>query len=687
MSRKNLYSSKIHVQNPAFIEPQFISVQYMDNNILNTLHTLPYPSNYQDPSVDAILHGNIQASYLGIVSKGLNLIQQRIVFNAISNTSNPAVKFTLMPDVSLPPGLTFTQTSITSGVLSGIVLSIPLNRTRYSFLLRITNSNNIHVDRYFFFAIPTVTQELYWDYSNHTHYLGQVNRGGSVNYSLQIVNRLNLPLVYHTFPPLPAGLSIINNSIVGVISSTYVVGEYSFTIQATDGMLSTTIDTFILSVVPNNVISLQSNLIEWQTDSQLGSTYEFLPSHFNILATNPNGQTITYSITPDTQQLPIGISLQSTTGYIVGLCPAVYSSTRYTVSVRATLSTFYKDKEFTFTVLPQYGNKILLTSAVVVEDPIKLELAEVMWQADRIRDELLFRPQADKSFGRTLYPEIFLGARSVSDVQQQNLVNTVHSLEVMMAWYIIGARPDLSDVITTNSTAITLSLSQLNNILYNIRTTGQSVKQALGNTLITTADFNLIEESLNINNTQLNVRLGSLATQRVYSPEEINIYDVVYFNVTDVSQDAGGWLNGIESPVFSDKLVYPVRVYPKSLNNMKQSFFSQFNSLDSITAGLPLAQRSLKWNPVLNVLYTQPGRGQTVMDLLIADGIEEKMRGREFTTGRAIINIVTDAALSHSSLLDHFILDVDYLADSSYSNRLDHFLLDVSQLALTSEPI
>jgi hypothetical protein len=87
----------------------------------------------------------------------------------------------------------------------------------------------------------------------------------------------------------------------------------------------------------------------WSTSAgSLGSVLEGASTSFNVVATDPDGDTITYSLVSGS--LPAGYSLNASTGAITGTAGAVGSDTTSTFTIRATANGFFVDRSFSITV-------------------------------------------------------------------------------------------------------------------------------------------------------------------------------------------------------------------------------------------------------------------------------------------------------------------------------------------------
>ncbi len=596
----NIFARKLFIQNPASLEPQFTQVSINGTNLLlvgGVVETI-----YNDPSVNSILQGQLSQSYLGPVQDGTVFSgSSAVTIVAIAASialSDPTITIQILPSVaSLPPGLVFTNTANGVATISGVVAGVPITATKYEILIRATNSLNVSVDRYFYFSVIPPIQQLYW---SGPYGLGNIVRGDSVNIALPITNTLGLPLTYIVNPGLPPNLQIGNNSIVGVVSADIALQAYHFIITATDGTNIAISQQFSMTIISGtSSISVASNSILWQTTTAyLGSTYSTMPSYFGVNATNPSNLPIAYNLAPYSNMLPSTLSLDNVTGNIVGLTPFLLQNQTYNITIRASIESFYNDKAFSFTVLQQFGQQTVLSVSVPMEEPARMLNALGIWNTTIIKDSMVFRPENDSYFGRILQPQLVFGSRS----------------------FRLADPPTLEQLIQI--AVDRYSLQPIN--IYDATTNMASTAYYSG----------------------LDVILGELQMTPVYSPEGIYAYDVIYATVVDFQNNTGGFVNGSEMPIYSTKVNPPMRVYPKSLNNMRQAYVAQSDGQDIENAGLPLWQRTTGWQLAIELCYIIAGQGQTALDALQVSGFAATLAGQRWTSGRIVFGEISVGSTS-----------------------------------------
>lgn len=100
----------------------------------------------------------------------------------------------------------------------------------------------------------------------------------------------------------------------------------------------------------------------WNTDAALGSFTEQTAYDENLMATDPQGLPITYSLAPGSNALPGTLTI-SPTGQLAGDLPSVGENTEFTFIIRASDGVFITDLEFSLTVnnAPE-GSQVYSTS-------------------------------------------------------------------------------------------------------------------------------------------------------------------------------------------------------------------------------------------------------------------------------------------------------------------------------------
>lgn len=142
--------------------------------------------------------------------------------------------------------------------------------------------------------------------------LGDVNGGQPYTFNLAASDPENAPLTYSLISgKLPTGLALSGNTISGTPDN--IPGMYNFTVRISDGV-SFTNRAFSLIVTNQTPV--------WVTSGgSLGSVEANSSISYSVVANDPNGDAITYSIVSGS--LPSGLVLDSFTGAITGQSSAV----------------------------------------------------------------------------------------------------------------------------------------------------------------------------------------------------------------------------------------------------------------------------------------------------------------------------------------------------------------------------
>lgn len=362
------------------------------------------------------------SGYLGTVENLSPLSPITLVSNDPDNLS---IKYSIIPNkFSLPNGI-----SLVNDVLAGTPYSLPKNKDRYEFLIRSTNSAGLFTDRYFYFDAVVPNESHYFNQSwlnslekvntsqGFAHRLIFSNMGSNVSCGLEVINPDNDKLSYKIVSAggnistqnslLPIGLRINDTGVIsGVISQSNDPGIYFFKILVSDGNNfgnPTTENTiFCIEVVDGVSTTPQpSEIIIWDTpEGSLGSLYETYESHFYVLATNPNNQPIKYRISPSSNSLPPGLSLDEDNGYIRGKMPFVDSvDTTYQFTIRASINNNFQDRTFSITVVNILNSNRMMNVYAKFNGFTSIDIKEWSHMYNIIPPEYVFR-ENDSNFNR-----------------------------------------------------------------------------------------------------------------------------------------------------------------------------------------------------------------------------------------------------------------------------------------------
>lgn len=137
---------------------------------------------------------------------------------------------------------------------------------------------------------------------------------------------------------LPTGFSLIGLTLVGEMPTVQEITDYTFTLVASDGVLSAERE-ITLRVLPNTAPI-------WQTASDLGQANELVPLTRQLVGIDPEGKNVTYTATTD---LPLGLTL-SESGLLSGTPVELEEDTTFEFSVELSDGVFSVERDFSLLV-------------------------------------------------------------------------------------------------------------------------------------------------------------------------------------------------------------------------------------------------------------------------------------------------------------------------------------------------
>ncbi len=237
-------------------------------------------------------------------------VSQQVV--AIDPAGVQTITYSVDAASALPIGISLNANT---GVISGVA-PVAGSDTNYNFTL-IANNGILSSSQDFTWTIQAIT-EPFWVTPAGT--LGNtVIAQYDYKYTLQATdnaaaNAVSFSLVSGS---LPSGLSLSNMGVIsGEPDNVSGTVQYDFTVGITNGF----------NTGPNRAFSIfvaENHPPVWTTNAgSLGSAFETAPFTATLLATDPDGKPVTYSL-GDGQSLPAGLFLNSSTGLITGNLPSV----------------------------------------------------------------------------------------------------------------------------------------------------------------------------------------------------------------------------------------------------------------------------------------------------------------------------------------------------------------------------
>jgi subtilisin family serine protease len=371
------------------------------------------------------------------VHKGDVFNSTTFVFRATSE-DNLVINYSFSPADALPPGLIFVNEPTSNrAYLRGTITKLPVSDSllKYEFVVRATDSNGEIAERLFWLTgeyinelhyFDTNWEEALYEYDSSypdVYYLSTFYIGNSVNYDIPVINLDNGDLTYivdfvSTLTAsgtlfngsLPAGLGIDSDGIIsGVIDPSATAGTYCFTIIVTDtsgNSISKNL-VIVLTVAPDDILD-SSDQIEWVTPAgNIGYVYETYPSHVGVYAKNSEGTAVKYKLVDDGGYLPSGMTLDSTTGYILGTAPFVDYDLEYYFTIRAYVGSRYIDRSFSFKVLNLYSTSSIMNVSARVFGKDRLDIRDWFLHSDYVSTDELFR-SSDPNFGSIQYPYMYI---------------------------------------------------------------------------------------------------------------------------------------------------------------------------------------------------------------------------------------------------------------------------------------
>lgn len=599
------------------------------------------------------------------------------------------INYSLVPNTnSLPPGITinyFDSGNISEGtsygyvVLSGTISSLAY--TTYEFLIRAslsmyTNDGTLvrtdDTDLYCYFNCNLNNSTFYWDptwlqelvtstVNDQTVYsIGSYPRGSAINVITILSNSGLYDITYSVENAgegfdnpqdlaAPEGFHVDSSgTLTGIISASNQAGIYYFKISAYNGELNSYGDpdtrdyVFSITVLDNIVVDTDGSvIISWITPSgSLGTNYETYPSHFGVSASSPSSTSITYTLSPNSQQLPGIMEIDANTGMIIGNCPFVNGQTTYTIQIRASVNSSFSDRIFSFTILPLYQSRDIFGLRIPISGTLRTSLEDISWSSAIIPDQYIYR-LGDPSYGRVVDQNIYL-------------VNGLYnSLDSMGYW------------------DTTLPPTDPN----------YGVGQALPTSNLQNYSSCFLDKLRNYHH-PFDITITGITFTKGYSPDGVYLYDVIYLEIEDTLGKPSGFDSSNAEVLVTDTKIADydkninqwnmpsksTRVFPASLENCRSDLIYTTNRIDSPTymirpnakpgigliggiEGLPLwmSQPStpgdnttiLGFTPSIVLAYVTPNNGPLVLSNIQQSGINSII-GQTITVDRYIIDIVTE---------------------------------------------
>lgn len=584
------------------------------------------------------------------------------------------ITMTMLPSTSaLPSSLSFiignngTLQEDIYGNISGSITN--LINEEYQFIVRASlsmynsSTNELvrtdNTDMYCYFTSNRGDTDYHWDdlwlsgllyqpLSNSTsvaYSLGTFDRGEVVSFTMVLDNRpsdlvMEIVPITSGFVFDDTGLKLqTDGSVLGIVTISFTPGTYYFKVKGYRTSDSTDVgnpelESTIFSITFTSTIVSdigQTGFITWNTDSNLGTQYENYPSFFGVSASNPNNDTIVYTVSQNSSmQLPSSMVLNSSSGLITGKCPYVNISTLYTITIRASVGLSYSEKTFTFTVKPIYYTDRVFRLELPVTEEIRKRIAVISWDTKVIDPSYVYRLD-DENFGRKRNQNIYFISGLVDDNNfmgywKNNLPSTDPS-------YGVGVDAPSDGDYTNYSSCF-------------------------------------LDKLMNYHH-PYDVEINGISSSPVYDPNGNHICDVVYYTITDNRNGIGGFDSNNNEQLLIDpnkrNNAIPewnmtdtdTRIFPASIGNCRLDLIMTTNRINSptymvrpnATSGIGLAKseglpmwmlnskqtsKNIGFTAAIEICYCSANYGSVVVSS-INSGAQYNLIGEKFTIDRYIV--------------------------------------------------
>lgn len=409
------------------------------------------------PLASSLIISNVKVNGISVpfsINNGkIVLTTPLIVGQYVEVIRNTTIVYSILTG-SLPPGLSLSYNGIISGTLGNVPGTTPIT---YTVIIRATDGTNYR-DRQFSIIgtpgsyvpqwIPTgtpVTDQVlgisYYD-------LGTVQRGAAFNYSFDATDSSGSipPASYEAIPSLnttyngilPSGLSFNGTTrmIEGVVNGGATPGSYFFALYFPSVPSANSIYLHILVLTTIETQTSPPIVIDWITPSGLlGEVIERQPCYFYVNAIVTVGPTISYSVSNGS--LPPGLSIDTSSGFIVGQPTNVPRDETYTFTIRATSGTAFIDRTFSInakaSALLSNGMEVNLRFPALIKNDI------FGAYSTSIPKSMLYRA-SDSNFGLVADPKIYIiGGLNIGDLSTalQNYQGIVSLLLDSLSYAIV----------------------------------------------------------------------------------------------------------------------------------------------------------------------------------------------------------------------------------------------------------
>jgi hypothetical protein len=347
--------------------------------------------NGSAPYITSITVNSISSSDYTVVGNSVVFSSPLLATDVVSISTSEQITYSLLHD-SLPPGLLLSNTGVINGTVGSLLTTA--NSITYSFGVRISDGSSISDHQFSIEADTNAVQTSPPGWGNlpskavqqatpaaFTYVpLGQAIRGSLFQFQLDLFVPSGLPPtlvleffldatdITSPFNAFPPGLVIDSHTglISGELSPSADIGQYFFKIKMLDGRgnpittgTGATPLTFMIDVAPPLEALAPLRFIVWSTPAgSLCTIYEGQTFPIGVSATCTTGEAVTYTL--QSGILPNGLTLDSSSGNIIGTLGHLSGGATYPFTIRAFVGQTFEDRVFSITVVARYSSSNFL---------------------------------------------------------------------------------------------------------------------------------------------------------------------------------------------------------------------------------------------------------------------------------------------------------------------------------------
>lgn len=205
---------------------------------------------------------------------------------------------------------------------------------------------------------------------------------------------------------IPDGLSYspIDAVLHGNVSYSVEPGKYFLSAVMITPSAPAPINLCITILNDTTVFINPPLILRWLTPSgNLGTINELSNSLYVVKALSSGGNEVSYELAPGSDDLPLGLELDSVTGEIYGYPLQIDRTTNFEFTIRASSIYIHEDRNFSITVRHKYSEEVV--RAIL---PFELVQSRILMEPYKILPlDVLFRPN-DQDYGIIKNPHIYM---------------------------------------------------------------------------------------------------------------------------------------------------------------------------------------------------------------------------------------------------------------------------------------